>query len=163
MRKFYKTPHTVVSTQSRKHIISDYIEHLIAIMLEYPDLIPNGANLPKLSLKNVPLNALYKEAQYAYNAGKFGSEAVALWKNPHKLAIDDALMLASKDYSELDARSVNFEFLRLAREISRYVQTKKREKLIRELRIAEDKNNEKRIAEIIQEVDLLSNAAQNSY
>ncbi|MEK9165310.1 MAG: DNA primase [Patescibacteria group bacterium] len=133
------------------------IEHLLALILAFAKRLPDQLKLPQLKLRDQTLNNLYKEVRDYYNKREITAEIIAQWKENYQDLVGDLELLADKDYGELEPAEIQREFKRLAEFLNNKAIGLKRQRMIEQIRTAEEADDESRVAELSELLDQVLN------
>ena len=128
--------------------------HLLALVITYIHRLKVTAELPALILEDPALDHLYKVVREKYNEKNLTTEVIAKYQEEHSLLMEEVLLLASKDYLDLDLAEAQREFLRLTGGLASKALGMERDKIIRQIKLAEaEEGNEQRVLELTKQMD----------
>jgi DNA primase len=142
-----KTP----ATTNPKNVVF----HLIALIVAHPQKIWGKASLPNISIKDQKLNQIYQELRTLHNHQTSHQEVLNKLKITGEEVIEELFLLADKDYGDLDEPEIQNELLRLVEWLNNYTIRVKRNKIIKELRTAEQMQDGERIKKLVEMLDKL--------
>lgn len=136
-----------VVAMSPSPIISS-VNCLFALVSKYARKVPLSVMLPDIPFHSKELFYLYKDLRETYNAEiTVERESLELWKERHREVLEEYILLADKEYADIDDREVQLEFSRLREVLSRYVMKAKQDKLISAIKRAEERDKDDAAAE----------------
>jgi DNA primase len=141
-----KTEDSVI-TMSPSPIVSS-AQCLFALVCKYVHKIPLSMMLPDIRFRNEQIAYLYKDLRETYNAETtVERKLVELWKERNEEILEEYLLLAEKEYGDLDDREIQLEFSRLKAVLSQYDMKTKQDKLISAIKNAEERDSDDVAAE----------------
>ncbi|MFH1712903.1 MAG: DNA primase [Candidatus Jacksonbacteria bacterium] len=139
-----------------KSNLKSAVEHFLALILVFAKKLPGQLKLPQLKLRDQILNDLYKEVGDYYNKGEITKEIIARWKESYQDLVGDLELLADKDYGGLELTEIRREFKRLAEFLNNKAMGLRRQRMIAQIRAAEEAGDESRGTELSELLDHMS-------